>query len=50
MRLQAQEVSTSNSPRVEGSIPAGCNLFAVFFLLSTILADLTEWSIYEKLV
>ena len=41
--MQTQEVSTTDSPRVEGSIPVRCNFFAVFsFYPTTILADLTE--------
>ena len=43
-----QEVSTTGSPRVEGSIPVKGNFFAVIICSYTILADLTEWSIYRK--
>ena len=39
-----QEVSTTDSPGVESSSPVRGKFFAVY----TILADLTEWSIYGK--
>ena len=36
------------SPRLEGSSPVRGKFFAQFFFSNTILADLTEWSIYRK--
>ena len=42
-----EEVSSTVSPRVEGSTPVRGNFFADFYS-NTILADLTEWSIYGK--
>ena len=48
VRHESQEVSSTVSPRVEGSSPIGGKFFAEFFFSNTILADLTEWSIYGK--
>ena len=43
-----RKVSSAVSPRVEGSTPVRGKFFAYFFYSNTILADLTELSIYGK--
>ena len=50
VRHQRQEVSSTVSPRVESSSPVRGSFFFcwIFFCSNTILADLTEWSIYGK--
>ena len=42
VRHKRQEVSSTVSPRVEGSSPVTGKCFADFFFSNTILADLTE--------
>ena len=42
VRHKGQQVSSTVSPRVEGSNPVRGNFFADFFYSNTILADLTE--------
>ena len=43
-----QEVSTTDSTRVKGSSPVEVSFLLNLFFCNTILADLTEWSIYGK--
>ena len=42
VRHERQEVSSTVSPRVEGSTPVRGNFFADFFLSNTILASMPE--------
>ena len=42
VRHERQEVSSTVSPRVEGSNPVGGKFFAEFFFSNTILASMPE--------
>ena len=48
VRHERQEVSSTDSPRVEGSSPVRSSFLGEFICFNTILGDLPEWSTLGK--